>query len=413
LRRLLVTMICIVTFQCPIDLSSVEAASPLRCTIHDVPAYETKVVAGEAFFQSEGDLFAAHMSNCDLSWKWIPENDVIGFAADDNAVYAIHDVRADERGSRITALHSTTGESIWSVLVDFSAATIYIHYGVLLVQGESSIAGFDSATGQRLWKMPFVDPALGEESASGIVFVFTIENIYTDNEIKTVHAIDVHTGSELWQFTFEPALLSFVIPTSEHVVLIDIQHFTEDGLDDVSYAFDLASGELLWKVVDRQVLFLGTYGSSGYGMHMEDDGFTTIHGFNLQSGKVDWTVPSGFLPRALTITDQYIVLAAYEPQDSLQSDERTLYGIDRRTGSELWRKTLYGTLGGSDSVDGYGYFVKRGIILAIDFSKGETVWSARDDTLPLMPGQVTASEFGIVVSNSNSQSIYVFEPASN
>jgi hypothetical protein len=67
-------------------------------------------------------------------------------------------------------------------------------------------------------------------------------------------------------------------------------------------------------------------------------------------------------------------------------------------------------LAGFDSLDGFGYFVIRGWIFAMDYSNGETVWSIRKESMPLVPGQVVASQAGIGIANVNANSIYIFEP---
>jgi len=390
-----------------------QAGAPLRCEIQGAPTLETKVANGKAYFAANGKLLAADLFTCDISWTWTPDYDVIWLTVSERAVFAIDDVRGEERGSRITALSTARGEAMWSAPVDFSASTAYLHDGILLVQGESSLAGLDSNTGRRLWKVPFEDPAFGEEFASGMVLVFSLENAYTNNEIKTVHAVDVHTGTERWRFTFEPALLSFTIPTREQIVLFDLEHFVDEGFENVSYAFDLSTGELLWRVKDREVVFLGTSDGFGYGMHMIPDGSTTLHSFDLHSGEALWTVPTGFLPHAIAITDRFVILLSYDDSSYVTKGIRTISAVDRITDRTSWSATLEETLGGVASSSGFGYLVKRGSIVAIDFSNGETEWSFRDDSLPLVPGQVTASDAGIVIANYNTGSIYVFEPSSN
>jgi len=391
----------------------IQAAAPLRCEIQNAPTLETKVAAGKAYFSAHGTLFAADLTSCAVLWTWTLDYEVIWFAASERAIFAVDDVRGEERGSRITSLSTDHGNVMWSTPVDFSAATAYLHDGVLLVQGESSLAGIDSNTGKQLWKVPFADPAFGEEFAFGVVFVFTIQNAYSGNEIKTVHVLDVHTGSERWQYTFEPALLSFTIPTDEQIVLFDVQHFADGGFEYVSYAFELSTGQLIWKVKDREIEFLGTSDGLGFGMHMAPDGSTTLHSFDLHSGEALWIVPTGFLPHALAITDNLVILLSYDDPNSVTKDTRTISAVDKVTGSTSWSAIVEGTLGGVAVSSGFGYFVKRGSIVAIDFSTGKTEWSFQDDSLPLMPGQVTASDAGIVISNYNTSSIYVFEPSLN
>jgi outer membrane protein assembly factor BamB len=384
--------------------------SGFRCSIDDVHTYSMQIEGNSIFLISGSTVIAADLATCDIHWTWDPENQPIAFSAAGEQVFVVDDARGYEHGSSVAALASDTGTFIWSATLQFSASTLYVHDGVVLVQGEKRLAGIDAEGGRVLWSVPFEDPAFGQEFASGLVFVFTIENLYTENEIKTVHAIDVRTGRERWRYAFEPALLSFVVPTGQPIVLFDLQHYVEGGFQDVSYGFDVTTGELLWRVPDRQVTFLGTAGSAAFARQTDADGSTTLHSFDLRSGEQIWSVPAGFLPHALSISDTSIVLFAYEDTSDVGRDKLAISARDRSTGAVLWTKFLSGTLAGFDSLDGFGYFVIRGWIFAMDYSSGETVWSIRKESMPLVPGQVVASQAGIGIANVNANSIYIFEP---
>src|SRR6478672_2215005 len=126
MRRIVAVVALLTLFVMHLGESRTQAGAPLRCEIQDAPTFETKVSNGTAYFAANGKLLAADLFTCDVSWTWTPDYDVIWLTVSERAVFAIDDVRGEERGSRITALSTARGEAMWSAPVDFSASTAYL-----------------------------------------------------------------------------------------------------------------------------------------------------------------------------------------------------------------------------------------------------------------------------------------------
>ena len=221
---------------------------------------------------AENVLNAANVA--DVTQRWIsPTNGGV----ESSPVVAGELAYAATKKGDITAFNRFTGEQVWTFHhVRRGIATPAVAHGVLFTGDEEFLYALDARTGEYLWS---VDPGGKVDTApavdGGVVYVTV-----WDSPQAGLYAFDAATGTKLWSFNPEPygsfsppavgdGLVFFGSVTRIYAVdsdtgvgrweydpsywAFEFSPSVEDGRLYVSssdgnlYAFDAATGELLWK----------------------------------------------------------------------------------------------------------------------------------------------------------------------
>lgn len=162
----------------------------------------------------------------------------------------------------IIALQAGSGEKLWQYkfpLVGSNYGNIGGHVtspvvveGLVLVGASQFFRALDAESGQEVWAFNAGEPITSSAAVAGERVFFT--------DFKRLHALDLKTGTEQWQFTPETEGVSLLFAP---VVSADLVITTSV---DTVYALDRRSGQLLWerKLAEEALIPAGASGEQVY-----------------------------------------------------------------------------------------------------------------------------------------------------
>jgi outer membrane protein assembly factor BamB len=210
--------------------------------------------------------------------------------------------------------------------------------GVVILGAHYGIAAFDEQTGQLLWRAKL----WSREWDSGSKNIVTGDGRACMADQLTVGCVEIATGRVLWSYDPTPAALA----SGETVY--DRNTWFYGGPDHKVHAVDPSNGTERWST---DITPGARYSSRIFGVSLQGDTVyaTTVRwitatgvpvvgdlvALNRDTGRIYWTYTTpgmrgGFQGRALLTDKLAIVNDAYA---------HSLLGIDRQTGTEVWRTT--------------------------------------------------------------------------
>ncbi|MFS0861527.1 carboxypeptidase regulatory-like domain-containing protein [Fredinandcohnia sp. 179-A 10B2 NHS] len=234
---------------------------------------------------------------------------------------------------RIYALDLDNGRVLWNYetgSLPIYESPLYYEGKVIVTSGldeNASLTVLNSKTGEKLWSKPLgASTYLGASFGEGHVFVGSYEN-------KTLRALQMEDGSELWTVKLEAA------------EGISTQPVYQDG----------------------NLYVVGSNFDSGDG---------TLYSFNASNGELNWKAPGiGVTQAGTAIVYEDLVIVGSSTVPALKA-------FDKETGAMIWQNKTVGTSLNSGTVTANGIlFVtgSNGGFFALDVFTGQ---SLKDFTLP-------------------------------
>ncbi len=339
------------------------------------------VVGGVVFaISDEGTLHALDAGSGKELWTFAGAlSPDVGPTVWNGAVYV-----ADKPGT-IHAVDASTGQERWH-----SAAAIpgglTIDDGGIYVASNGAIVALDPATGAERWRYAapaaglFHNPAL----ANGLV--------YAGSDLGGVVAVDAVTGTLRWHAdTGSDA-------TSTAVVANGIAYVGDNGsAKGHLYAFDAASGNLLWRL-DQAIFSPAVSGGVAYSGSAA--GYVSAR--NAATGHELWRFPVKGEANPVSFAAGVIYVAA--------TGEHRVYALDAGAGRELWHFDLDGGTDATVAVAGGSVYIgtASGSVYAIG---GNGLTAAAPSALPSASPSPTALASAASPSPASSPSAATASPS--
>ena len=266
---------------------------------------------------------------------------------------------------------------------DLIFAPLVVSEGVIFLSTLSTIEAIDRETGEPLWQVARSSAGSGVSLNDGVLYAGTWG--------EGVWALDAATGQELWRAQPESA-----VPTSDPPqnsidstpLVVEGTLYFNGGPWGRLYAYDIASGEELWRFetesgagaelsyadgvlyqpIDR--LFDA---ARGQGAPPASSGIVAV---DASTGQELWhfDAPEGFTTFATPVViDGTVLFGASSPE----SNKGIYFGLDAKTGAERWRiptRAMWKT----SSAAGNGMFFLTGAftggVYGVDAQTGEIMW---------------------------------------
>ena len=320
------------------------------------------VVDGVVYVGSgDGSLYALDAESGELLWSFAAGGPITSIpAVVDGTVYV------GAYGGSLYALDRATGEEMWRFYTGGSvryAPAVGSGMVYFPAEGERgwTVHAVDAATGRLVWTGEHPFPTGHHiDAASRITPAVHGGRVYTQGgEDGTFYALDAATGEEAWQaevggyFEEAPAVL-------EGVVYLTVV--------DRAYAFDEATGELLWSVsVDTVELFPWRFPALVVdGIYYLAPG-DYVHALDAATGEELWRYRAHELSTLPVVADG-VLYGASELAEYL-------FALDAHTGRELWTLPTEDFRSYFLSVeDGVLYGeLDEGYLFAVDAANGEAL----------------------------------------
>ena len=279
----------------------------------------------------------------------------------DGAVY----VGSDD-GS-LYAVDADSGEMLWSFATDDAVRSVPTVFDgtVYFGSNDNHLYAVDAATGEELWRYDTGDwvqysPAVG----NGMVY-FPARSEWN----RTVHALDAGTGEVVW--VAEPPY-----PINERITpTVHGDRVYAQGADyGTFYALDAGTGEVAWQAE------VGGYMESAPTV-LDGVIYLTVinqaYAFDEATGELIWSVNTEEFP-ARDFQDLVVDGIYYlAPSDYV-------YGLDAATGEELWSYEAYELSAAPIVADGvlYGALELAEYLFALDALTGEELWTTPTEDFP-------------------------------
>ena len=345
-------------------------------------------------------ILALKSSNGELLWKVDGEavsDSIAGSVAEISRIFVV-----DNQGD-LLAIDSDTGKEIWHQKVHeqhewgenwftYKNSAIYIstHSSECLIshcafaldeQHYQQITAFSAETGELLWESPRL--------YRGRIYVFdNMMYMVSDpwdnspevkqRDDKLVTAIDLGTGSQKWELTFENAHEFYIFADDNKEIYVMFKSY-RGGPNNFSklaklIVIDELSGNIVWQF--NEDFSHGDLGhlKSGDTVYLgTEDGF--IYALESSTGSIAWSTESGHFPYEFVVNRDTLI-AVYE--------ERFVSALDSTTGEQKWMLDL-------GIEDGWYYFNDEILkingndiyiagnadekIYALDLETGSILWS--------------------------------------
>ncbi|TDW97623.1 outer membrane protein assembly factor BamB family protein [Dinghuibacter silviterrae] len=248
---------------------------------------------------TDGYLYAINAANGSLLWKYDFYEPVYSYPTVTNGVVFMYG------NATMTALDAQTGAVKWQFVTqdlkaDVLDANPTVANGLVyfsLFEGYASVVALNVATGNPVWTY-YNGSGYSNPAAVG-------GTVYAADQFCKIVAMDANTGAVKWRY-YDGTFGSGTSPTvSGSKVFIA-------GYDNYMYAFDTASGSVLWKSgpygggTSGQFSSPVTYNGAVYAGN--NDG--AVYAFDMQTGNVLWTStnPVGTLPSISEVTIAHGIL---------------------------------------------------------------------------------------------------------
>lgn len=306
---------------------------------------------------------------------------------DGNMLYA---VSYHASGTSLYAVNGATGAQAWrDVLPNMLTQTpAGIVYGTLFLSvsdvtggrlGPQQLYAFRLSDGHQLWRVPVGNPDAGSiqlYSGPGLVITHLFHDVVQAWSISDGHqmwsapqfdgqivvgansvfelsrdgdviAMSAQTGTVLWRSNVPGDLRAGV--TTQNAIYVTAQSDVTNAsgllVDPIKvYAFDMATGHLLWSFTTKSV-DAGTIVASTQSIYVDvDDGIYALHPLD---GKLlwhnrsgGWRLLAGFSPFIGPVL--YVSLIQTVPNQQLlgQQGQTYLYALDQSTGSPYWKMPI-------------------------------------------------------------------------
>jgi len=167
-----------------------------------------------------------------------------GFRGDQGIVVAV------ARNGDVDGVDAQTGRGVWSIRGSEVPRKRGVIEGdnVVLLSDDLGITAFDRKTGARLWDESFRDSGLDAVSAQAST-VFAELPDQSGGDGFSLEAVDSRTGVRRWQTTIDHVDFALDPVAGDGVVAVSVSRKATDQQPSVAsvVAFDLASGDLLWR----------------------------------------------------------------------------------------------------------------------------------------------------------------------
>jgi eukaryotic-like serine/threonine-protein kinase len=290
------------------------------------------------YVPSETTLRAANVASIKVIWA-----KSAGLGVNGTPIVAGGRVFAYAYTGRLTALRATTGAKIWSVQVGTGLDTTPAYWNGLVIAPSrdakgSFVAAYDAASGARRWVSRVTSgpyDSITTPAVFGSALYFSVG--------KSVVALSASNGHMLWQTQATTAeygdIYSPVAVSGEGKFVI------ATGEDGHVYAFDSATGNVLWDVVAGGGIYRGgpaiytgiIYVAEGRGGD-EGGGFDMV-ALQVSDGRILWRSYAG--------DDIHVTPAAGAGIVIVGSIDEGMAAFDARTGAVRWTAPYQGEVWGS------------------------------------------------------------------
>lgn len=277
-------------------------------------------------------------------------------------------VASDNPHTAIRAFSAKTGELLWlQVLpnvVETSPTTPAVANGIIYVGSADTLYAFDATTGAPLWGKATGNTLQGWPVVdSGLVYI--------SSQDGHVYALDATTGAPAWTAPLslggEPAVATTGLTIDGGVLYI--------GAGQSLYAFDAATGHLVWRIAAP--------GGLSESAPVVGDGVVYIGGFDgrlyaldARTGATRWSALTGNVINASAAVAYGLVVVG--------SGDGVVYAFHATTGALAWKRTIGGVIFTADAVaNGVVYAAtacdcgasSQKFLFALDASTGKPLWS--------------------------------------
>jgi eukaryotic-like serine/threonine-protein kinase len=233
-----------------------------------VQSYPT-VVNGVVYFGSgDGSVYALNAGTGDLIWKnATPGEEVDTSPTVANGIVYIASIHNSY------AFNASTGDLIWTLPAFFpdtaavANGVVYYFSGQDYLHQDLYLYALNANTGDLIWKLPLTWWAYSPAVANGVVYLATLRD--------GIYALNASTGAQIWHKTGIP--FSSAPSVANGVVYIG----STDSNDSYLYAFDAATGTVLWQystaawetrnsaaAVVNGVVYIGSENGNLYAFHL-------------------------------------------------------------------------------------------------------------------------------------------------
>jgi outer membrane protein assembly factor BamB len=260
---------------------------------------------------------------------------------DGTLVLGVQDYAGGKLGlQQLYAFRPSDGHQLWHVSVgekDFGSLQVSGGSGLVITHLDNDVVqAWGISDGHQVWDAPRFDGQI-------VVGANDVFELTTDG---SVIAISIRTGTVSWQSRVPGDLRAGVIEQNTIYVTAQRDDTNASGLliDPVKvYAFDVATGHLLWRFATKSV-DAGTLVASAQGVYVDvDEG---IYALRPSDGKLlwrndrgGWRLLAGFSPFVGQVF--YVSLIEAVPSQRFpqlgQQGQTYLYALDQHTGSPYWK----------------------------------------------------------------------------
>jgi outer membrane protein assembly factor BamB len=286
---------------------------------------------------------------------------------------------------------------------------------VFIGSTDSTLYALEMTTGKLRWRLPtggairssvcLAPERLYLLSGDGLLYRITRDSGYVDGLFRTINsymgerqndyadyyhstpvlgdtALYFGAGGTVYSLSLTDGLINWSYKTGDVIhtsPVISNKRLYVSSFDGHVYAFDLRTGNLVWKFKSNgrnffpQGEMMGNPAVGG-GMVYAGSRDYTLYAIDMKGGYCNWTrqFPRGW---ALPVTFRDTVLYVGT------SDDHELYALDFRTGYEYWKLNVgFNILGGMALGKKLGYFATlAGKVHAVDLTSGDLEWSVELD----------------------------------
>jgi outer membrane protein assembly factor BamB len=271
-----------------------------------------------------------------------------------------------------------TGDAVWGSPV--------VADGVVYIGSyDRHLYALDAESGELEWRFELEDRMDGTPAVvDGVVYFGSFD--------KRVYAVDAMTGEKIWSFwtggivRSSPTVIGDVVFVGSHCRTNECQHYYDERFAKIGFVFalDAESGDLLWEYESGdEIISSPAYADETVYIGSVDQ---HVHAIDALTGRKEWVVDTGDLVQSSpavvgewvyvtnrngdiigidavngeiqweygTDSNMFVASPAVDDtalyagnQKNLENGESAFYGIDRRSGEELWSAVLPGQLKGS------------------------------------------------------------------
>jgi outer membrane protein assembly factor BamB len=244
---------------------------------------------------------------------------------------------------QLYAFRPSDGHQLWRVSfgkIDSGSIQLSGGSGLVITHLDNDVVqAWDISDGHQVWDAPQFDGQI----------VVGAKDVFELKADGNVIAISAQTGTPLWQSRVPGDLRAGVIAQNTICVTSQRDDTNASGLliDPVKvYAFDMATGHLLWSFATKSV-DAGALIANAQGVYVDvDEG---IYALRPSDGKPlwhndmsGWRLLAGFLPFVGSVL--YVSRIEAVPNQQFlqlgQQGQTYLYALDQRTGSPYWKMPI-------------------------------------------------------------------------